>query len=59
MLADRRAKRDAFLAKIGARPVVMGILNLTPDCFPMAAGSSPRMPRFSTRGRWRPPAATS
>ena len=33
MLADRRAKRDAFLAKIGARPVVMGILNLTPDSF--------------------------
>jgi dihydropteroate synthase len=33
MLADRRAKRDAFLAKIGTRPVVMGILNLTPDSF--------------------------
>jgi dihydropteroate synthase len=28
-----RAKRDAFLAKIGGRPVVMGILNLTPDSF--------------------------
>jgi dihydropteroate synthase len=33
MLANRRAKRDAFLAKIGTRPVVMGILNLTPDSF--------------------------
>jgi dihydropteroate synthase len=33
MRADRRAKRDAFLAKIGTRPVVMGILNLTPDSF--------------------------
>ena len=33
MRADQRARRDAFLAKIGARPVVMGILNLTPDSF--------------------------
>jgi dihydropteroate synthase len=33
MLDDLRAKRDAFLAKIGKRPVVMGILNLTPDSF--------------------------
>jgi dihydropteroate synthase len=33
MRDDQRAKRDAFLAKIGARPVVMGILNLTPDSF--------------------------
>jgi dihydropteroate synthase len=33
MRADQRAKRDAFLAKIGAHPVVMGILNLTPDSF--------------------------
>jgi dihydropteroate synthase len=33
MRADQRAKRDAFLDKIGARPVVMGILNLTPDSF--------------------------
>jgi dihydropteroate synthase len=33
MRADQRAKRDAFLAKIGAGPVVMGILNLTPDSF--------------------------
>jgi dihydropteroate synthase len=35
-MADRaaqRAKRDEFLAKIGKRPVVMGILNLTPDSF--------------------------
>jgi dihydropteroate synthase len=28
-----RARRDAFLRKIGVRPVVMGILNLTPDSF--------------------------
>jgi len=28
-----RAKRDAFLQKIGTRPLVMGILNLTPDSF--------------------------
>jgi dihydropteroate synthase len=28
-----RAKRDAFLRKVGSPPVVMGILNLTPDSF--------------------------
>ena len=33
MRADQRARRDAFLRKIGSRPVVMGILNLTPDSF--------------------------
>lgn len=33
MRAEQRARRDAFLAKIGVRPVVMGILNLTPDSF--------------------------
>jgi len=33
MRADQRARRDAFLAKIGTRPVVMGVLNLTPDSF--------------------------
>jgi dihydropteroate synthase len=33
MRAAQRAKRDAFLDKIGARPVVMGILNVTPDSF--------------------------
>jgi dihydropteroate synthase len=33
MRADQRARRDAFLAKIGVRPVVMGILNVTPDSF--------------------------
>jgi dihydropteroate synthase len=33
MRDDLRAARDAFLAKIAARPVVMGILNLTPDSF--------------------------
>jgi dihydropteroate synthase len=30
---DRERKRDAFLRLIGARPVVMGILNVTPDSF--------------------------
>jgi dihydropteroate synthase len=33
MRAEQCAKRDAFLAKIGVRLVVMGILNLTPDSF--------------------------
>jgi dihydropteroate synthase len=33
MRAEQCAKRDAFLAKIGVRPVVMGVLNLTPDSF--------------------------
>jgi|SRR5215470_5681188 dihydropteroate synthase len=33
MRPDARAKRDAFLASIGTRPLVMGILNLTPDSF--------------------------
>jgi len=33
MRADQRVRRDAFLGKIGTRPVVMGILNLTPDSF--------------------------
>ena len=33
MRADQRARRDAFLDKIGTRPLVMGILNLTPDSF--------------------------
>lgn len=33
MRAGQRAKRDAFLNTIGHRPVVMGILNLTPDSF--------------------------
>jgi len=33
MRAAWRAKRDAFLRKIGARPLVMGILNITPDSF--------------------------
>jgi dihydropteroate synthase len=33
MRAELRAKRDAFLGIIGSRPVVMGILNLTPDSF--------------------------
>jgi dihydropteroate synthase len=33
MRAEQRARRDSFLAKIGTRPIVMGILNLTPDSF--------------------------
>lgn len=33
MRADQRARRDAFLDKIGSGPAVMGILNLTPDSF--------------------------
>jgi len=33
MRPDARAKRDAFLACIGARPLLMGILNVTPDSF--------------------------
>jgi dihydropteroate synthase len=33
MRAELRAKRDAFLSKIGFRPIIMGILNLTPDSF--------------------------
>lgn len=33
MRAEQRARRDAFLAKIGTRPIVMGVLNLTPDSF--------------------------
>jgi dihydropteroate synthase len=28
-----RARRDAFLAKIGTRPLIMGVLNVTPDSF--------------------------
>jgi dihydropteroate synthase len=33
MRADQRARRDAFLNRIGVRPVVMGVLNVTPDSF--------------------------
>lgn len=33
MRADQRARRDAFLGKIGIRPVVIGVLNVTPDSF--------------------------
>jgi dihydropteroate synthase len=33
MRADQRARLDEFLTKIGTRPIVMGILNLTPDSF--------------------------
>jgi dihydropteroate synthase len=33
MRPEQRAKRDAFLALIGSRPLVMGILNVTPDSF--------------------------
>ena len=33
MHAVARAKRDAFLRKVASPPVIMGILNLTPDSF--------------------------
>jgi len=33
MRAESRAKRDAFFSAIGKTPLVMGILNLTPDSF--------------------------
>src|SRR5215831_11164624 len=33
MRADQRARRDAFLSRVGAHPLVMGILNVTPDSF--------------------------
>jgi len=33
MRPEQRAKRDAFLGRIGTRPLVMGILNVTPDSF--------------------------
>jgi dihydropteroate synthase len=33
MRADQRARRDDFLKLIGVHPVVMGILNVTPDSF--------------------------
>jgi dihydropteroate synthase len=33
MRADQRARRDAFLSLVGTRPVVMGVLNVTPDSF--------------------------
>jgi dihydropteroate synthase len=33
MRAEQRARRDDFLTKLGVHPVVMGILNVTPDSF--------------------------
>ena len=33
MRADIRARRDVFFAAIGKTPLVMGVLNLTPDSF--------------------------
>jgi dihydropteroate synthase len=33
MRADQRVRRDGFLNRIGGRPLVMGILNVTPDSF--------------------------
>ena len=33
MRAEQRARRDAFLSLVGTRPVVMGVLNVTPDSF--------------------------
>ncbi len=31
--AERNRRRDSFLALIGVRPAIMGILNVTPDSF--------------------------
>jgi dihydropteroate synthase len=33
MRPELRARRDAFLGRIGSRPLIMGILNVTPDSF--------------------------
>lgn len=33
MPRNARMKRDVFLADIGTRPLIMGILNVTPDSF--------------------------
>jgi dihydropteroate synthase len=33
MRLDVRARRDAFLSRLGIRPSIMGILNVTPDSF--------------------------
>jgi hypothetical protein len=33
MRRNARMKRDVFLADIGTRPLIMGILNVTPDSF--------------------------
>jgi len=33
MRRNARMKRDAFIADIGTRPLIMGILNVTPDSF--------------------------
>jgi dihydropteroate synthase len=33
MRPEARARRDAFLDRIGTRPLIMGILNVTPDSF--------------------------
>ena len=33
MRRNARMKRDVFLADIGTRPLIMGILNITPDSF--------------------------
>ena len=33
MRRDARMKRDAFLADVGTRPLIMGILNVTPNSF--------------------------
>ena len=30
---ERTRRRDAFLALVGFRPAIMGILNVTPDSF--------------------------
>jgi dihydropteroate synthase len=33
LMRTPRERRDAFLAQVGSRPLVMGILNITPDSF--------------------------
>jgi dihydropteroate synthase len=33
MRPEQRAKRDTFLRRIGSRPLIMGIVNVTPDSF--------------------------
>ena len=46
MRRNARMKRDVFLADIGTRPLIMGILNVTPDSF---------FDGNKLRGRWLAP----
>ncbi|HVR58112.1 MAG TPA: hypothetical protein VMT72_14950 [Pseudolabrys sp.] len=46
MRRNARMKRDVFLADIGTRPLIMGILNVTPDSF---------FDGNELRGRWLAP----